>query len=259
MTQREDRPLVRTRLESADLAAAWEKNSPDFVAWGPDARSRQLLAISSRPLLRAPSSARTAHARSGLRRGTRLARSQGARSHRRRDRPLAGDAGRRAEADPEIETRLGDAASLPFEDGSFDLVVAFMSLQDIEDFEGAIGEAARVLEPKGRFCMAIVHPLNSAGLFEERADSRSGSGLVPRQPLLRGRARPQRARDHVRERTPSATGVHRGGRERRPADRAAARAGRARPCRAPVAEPTLAAATALPAHPCSEAIAATSR
>jgi hypothetical protein len=33
MTQREDRPLVRTRLESADLAAAWEKNSPDFVAW----------------------------------------------------------------------------------------------------------------------------------------------------------------------------------------------------------------------------------
>src|SRR4051794_18661910 len=69
------------------------------------------------------------------------------------------------EADAEIETHLADAASLPFDDGSFDLVVAFMSLQDIDDFEGAIREAARVLEPGGKFCVAIVHPLNSAGRF----------------------------------------------------------------------------------------------
>jgi hypothetical protein len=33
MTQREDRTLTRTRLESADLAAAWERNAPGFVAW----------------------------------------------------------------------------------------------------------------------------------------------------------------------------------------------------------------------------------
>jgi hypothetical protein len=31
---------------------------------------------------------------------------------------------------------------------------------------GAIREAGRVLEPGGTFCFAIVHPLNSAGLFE---------------------------------------------------------------------------------------------
>jgi SAM-dependent methyltransferase len=76
------------------------------------------------------------------------------------------------EADPTIETVVGDAAHLPWSDGYADLAIAFMSLQDVEDAAGAIGEAARVLEPGGRFCMAIVHPLGSAGRFEgEDADS----------------------------------------------------------------------------------------
>jgi len=34
------------------------------------------------------------------------------------------------------------------------------------DLEGAVREVARVLEPAGRFCLAIVHPMNSAGRFE---------------------------------------------------------------------------------------------
>jgi len=57
------------------------------------------------------------------------------------------------------------------------------ALQDIDDFEGAIREAGRVLEPGGKFCMAIVHPLNSAGRFiGDDADSPftiSGSYLDP--------------------------------------------------------------------------------
>jgi SAM-dependent methyltransferase len=69
-------------------------------------------------------------------------------------------------ADPELEVHLADAAHLPFADGAFDCVVAFMALQDVDDLEGAIGEAARVLEPGGRLCIAVVHPLNSAGRFE---------------------------------------------------------------------------------------------
>jgi SAM-dependent methyltransferase len=69
------------------------------------------------------------------------------------------------DADPTIETQLADAAVLPFADGAFDLVLAFMSLQDVEDHASAIAEAARVLEPGGRFCFALVHPLNSAGEF----------------------------------------------------------------------------------------------
>jgi SAM-dependent methyltransferase len=60
---------------------------------------------------------------------------------------------------------VGDAARLPLCVGCADLVVAFMSLQDIDDVDSAVAEVARVLEPRGRFCLAIVHPLNSAGEF----------------------------------------------------------------------------------------------
>jgi ubiquinone/menaquinone biosynthesis C-methylase UbiE len=66
------------------------------------------------------------------------------------------------------EAHVADAAALPFADRSFDLVTAFMSLQDIEDLPGAVREAARVLEPGGRLCFAIVHPINSAGGFVAR-------------------------------------------------------------------------------------------
>lgn len=76
------------------------------------------------------------------------------------------------EAAPEMELHLADAADLPFADESFSLVVAFMSLQDVDDLSGAMREAARVLALGGRLCLAIVHPLNSAGSFVERtADS----------------------------------------------------------------------------------------
>jgi SAM-dependent methyltransferase len=69
-------------------------------------------------------------------------------------------------ADPSIETHLADAAALPFADRAFDCVIAFMSLQDVDDCTSAIHECARVLEPGGRLCLAIVHPINSAGRFE---------------------------------------------------------------------------------------------
>ncbi len=61
-----------------------------------------------------------------------------------------------------------DAARLPIADASAALVVAFMSLQDVDDLAGALGEAARVLAPGGHLCMAIVHPMTSAGTFIER-------------------------------------------------------------------------------------------
>lgn len=73
------------------------------------------------------------------------------------------------EADPSMEVRLADAIALPLEDACADLVVAFMSLHDIDDMPAAVREAARVLEPGGRLCLAIVHPVNSAGRFAERA------------------------------------------------------------------------------------------
>jgi SAM-dependent methyltransferase len=66
----------------------------------------------------------------------------------------------------------GDAARLPFRDEVCDLAVAMVSLQDVDDLASAMREAWRVLEPGGRFCFSVVHPLNSAGGFRgDREDS----------------------------------------------------------------------------------------
>ncbi|HZB86656.1 MAG TPA: class I SAM-dependent methyltransferase, partial [Gaiellaceae bacterium] len=58
-------------------------------------------------------------------------------------------------AHPDGEYLVGEAASLPFADASFDLVVAYNSLMDIDDMPGAVREAARVLEPRGRLCICV--------------------------------------------------------------------------------------------------------
>lgn len=68
-----------------------------------------------------------------------------------------------------------DAAHLPLRDAVADLVVSSMALQDFDDLDGAVGEAARVLAPAGRFCFSVVHPLNSAGRFEH---VRAGAGFA---------------------------------------------------------------------------------
>ncbi|MHB8332366.1 MAG: class I SAM-dependent methyltransferase [Candidatus Dormibacteria bacterium] len=62
-----------------------------------------------------------------------------------------------------------DAAHLPFQDASFDLVVAFMSLQDMDQMDLAVAETTRVLRPGGRVCLAVVHPINSTGAHESEA------------------------------------------------------------------------------------------
>ena len=72
------------------------------------------------------------------------------------------------EADPELDVREGDVSSLPLDEGAADLVVSFMSLMNTDDLDAAVREAARVLAPGGRYCVAIVHPLNTAGAFVSR-------------------------------------------------------------------------------------------
>jgi SAM-dependent methyltransferase len=87
------------------------------------------------------------------------------------------------EADPGGDYRLADAATLPFADGSAALVTAFMSLQDVDDLAAAIGEIGRVLDDRGVACIAIVHPINSAGHFAASGPDApfviSGSYLEP--------------------------------------------------------------------------------
>ncbi len=68
---------------------------------------------------------------------------------------------------------VADGARLPLADGSIDLAVAFMSLHDIPDVAGTVAEVARVLARNGTFCLAIAHPVRSAGGFDGKdADSR---------------------------------------------------------------------------------------
>ena len=69
------------------------------------------------------------------------------------------------EADPGGKYLVGDAAALPFDDASFDLVVAFNTLMDLDDIPGAVREAARVVEPGGRLCACVTHPMRDAGQF----------------------------------------------------------------------------------------------
>ncbi len=82
---------------------------------------------------------------------------------------------------------VGDAARLPFATSCADLAVAFMVLHDVDNLDGAVLEAARVIEPGGCFALAIVHPINSAGVFTPGADDTKrpfvidGSYLAPRR------------------------------------------------------------------------------
>jgi SAM-dependent methyltransferase len=61
------------------------------------------------------------------------------------------------------------AAAREFDSSSADLAVAFTSLHDIDRMPTAVRERARVLPGGGRLCAAVVHPINSAGRFEQSA------------------------------------------------------------------------------------------
>ncbi|MDP9842474.1 class I SAM-dependent methyltransferase [Streptosporangium lutulentum] len=70
------------------------------------------------------------------------------------------------EAHPDGRYMVADAADLPFDDGAFDLVVAYNVLMDVDDLSGSVREAARVLAPGGRLVLAITHPITNTGRFD---------------------------------------------------------------------------------------------
>ncbi|MEU0042860.1 class I SAM-dependent methyltransferase [Streptomyces werraensis] len=59
------------------------------------------------------------------------------------------------------DLRVGDAQALPFDDASFDTVVATLSLCAIPDEERAVAEMVRVLRPGGRLLL-LDHVIASA-------------------------------------------------------------------------------------------------
>jgi SAM-dependent methyltransferase len=159
--------MRRTRLTSADLAAAWREHAGEFIAWartpGHDSYWRFHRDLFFE-ILPAPGR-RTLDLGCGEGRVARHLEALGHTVVGVDAAPMMVEAARAA--DPDIEVHLADAAALPFEDVMFDLVVAFMSLQDVDDLGGAVRESARVLEPGGCMCLAIVHPINSAGSFHD--------------------------------------------------------------------------------------------
>lgn len=75
---------------------------------------------------------------------------------------------------PSGQYQLARAETLPFEPDSFDLVVTYLSLIDIPDFQTAIKEMARVLQPGGALLAANLTSFNSAG--DGRGWKRDGFG-----------------------------------------------------------------------------------
>jgi SAM-dependent methyltransferase len=157
----------RVILEDAEpLANAWERNAASWIAWArlPGRDSYWRFHRNAFLELVPPPGRLTLDIGCGE---GRLSRDLKALGHR----VIGLDASRTAveaarSADPQSDVRVADAAHLPLPDGSADLALAFMSLQDVDDAAGAIGEIGRVLDPGGRLCMAIVHPINSVGQFE---------------------------------------------------------------------------------------------
>ncbi len=143
------------------LSEAWERNAPDWARWtrvpGHDVYHEQLNWLAFRELL-PPPRRRTLDVGCGEGRGGRALSSEGHRvvgiDSSATLLGLAREAGRYE------ELVCGDAAALPWKAGTFDLAIAYMSLQDVDDLRGAVEEIARVLEPGGGLCLAIVHPLN---------------------------------------------------------------------------------------------------
>jgi ubiquinone/menaquinone biosynthesis C-methylase UbiE len=59
---------------------------------------------------------------------------------------------------------VGDMSDLSrFEDASFDLAVSYVTLVDVRDFRPVVREAYRMLRPGGRFVIANLQPMATAG------------------------------------------------------------------------------------------------
>lgn len=147
------------------LAAAWEANAADWIAWARAPMHDVYERFHRDALFRILPEPGTLTLDLGCGEG-RVARDLTIAGHRvvgvDRSPTLAAAA---AGHDGRTAVVVGDASELALGDGCVDLVVAFMSLQDVDRPAEALGEVTRVLVPGGRAVVAVVHPLNGAGAF----------------------------------------------------------------------------------------------
>lgn len=63
---------------------------------------------------------------------------------------------------------VGRAEKLPFPDASFELVVAYNSLMDVDEMPEAVAEIGRILEQGGALCACITHPMIDSGRWSDQ-------------------------------------------------------------------------------------------
>lgn len=71
------------------------------------------------------------------------------------------------DADPSGEYVVGPAEKLPFDRSSFELVVAYNSLMDVDEMPDTVEEIGRVLAAGGVLCACITHPMVDSGRWED--------------------------------------------------------------------------------------------
>ena len=67
--------------------------------------------------------------------------------------------------------KVAHAEYLPFDDSSFDVVVAYNSLMDVQDMPLAVREASRVLRRNSYMAVCVTHPVCDAGTFTDFTSS----------------------------------------------------------------------------------------
>jgi SAM-dependent methyltransferase len=169
----------------SDVGAAWEQHAEQWVAWARtpehDAYYWELNLPSFAELVPAPGR-RTVDIGCGEGQIGRWLSESGHRVSGIDSSPTL--AARAREAGGYEEVMCADAAALPWPADAFDLAVAFMSLHDMAEPAAAIGEIARVLEPGGVLCLALVHPLNRpAEHFEDYFSEQRYSEPITRNGL----------------------------------------------------------------------------
>ncbi|HZQ85023.1 MAG TPA: methyltransferase domain-containing protein [Acidimicrobiales bacterium] len=68
----------------------------------------------------------------------------------------------------------GDLTALPYDDGSFDVIVCGLAIAHVADLDSAIAELARVLAPRGHLVISALHPFQA--LLGWHAPFKDGEG-----------------------------------------------------------------------------------
>jgi ubiquinone/menaquinone biosynthesis C-methylase UbiE len=83
---------------------------------------------------------------------------------------------------PQVEVRAADVEELPFEDGSFDRVMANLTLMLVNDVDRALAEIHRVLRPGGIFACTVWGRAEKSPLFTMPAEAVKRAGVVVEDP-----------------------------------------------------------------------------